>query len=180
LPDVWNGLAQVALGEDQVEKALSLAVQAKQLAAEKGFRLYQAGALRTEGRVHATLADYAAAHDRLAQSLTILDELGDAYEAARTKVQWAMVMEADGRAAEALQVCTEAFQVFEQLGAVADQQRVQPIFQVLGAKKDLEQVTLLEKELKKVAKNKNHDLESLPKKRKMAVITSDLPVAVSE
>lgn len=134
LPDVWTGLAQVALGESQVKKALNLAQQAGQLAAEQGLRLYQALALRTEGRASAAMAEFESASKCLLQSLAILDDLGDAYEAARTKVQLAMVMEATGDITKAIDACTEAIQVFEKLGAVADLKRAQLRYDGLSSK----------------------------------------------
>jgi tetratricopeptide (TPR) repeat protein/CHAT domain-containing protein len=128
LPDVLTGLAQVDLGEEQFAEALDKVQRAKRSAAEQGLHLYQALALRVEGCANARGLQAKEAETCLRDSLSILNDLGDRYEAARSKVQLALLLAANDRGAEAASFCRAALEVFEQLGAVADQIRAQALY----------------------------------------------------
>ncbi|MBV7334839.1 hypothetical protein KFU94_42695 [Chloroflexi bacterium TSY] len=62
------------------------------------------------------------------QSLEILRTLNNAYEAARTTLQIAIVKEETKQAEDALTLCIDAKQVFERLEAAADLRKAQDLY----------------------------------------------------
>lgn len=116
-PEALRVLAHVAADQGHLSEALTHAEQALTLALAHGDRLEEANALREQGRVRRLAGDFAAAEADLTQSLAVLEELENPFEAARTRRQLAWLYQAQDAGEQTLEQLLNALRVFVELGA---------------------------------------------------------------
>ncbi|MBK9711398.1 MAG: tetratricopeptide repeat protein [Kouleothrix sp.] len=120
LPELYRHFGAAALAGGRLAEAEARGRQALDLARELMMRGEEGTSLRVLGVVANAQGDTAHAARCLSQSIAILEELGDEYEAARSRLALVEVLLAQGQADQAqleLERCTA---VFERLDAVVD------------------------------------------------------------
>jgi len=117
-------LAEARLGEKQFDQAKQLAQEAAARAAEIDSPLFEGQALRTLAKVARAQHDLHAAEDYIHRALTLLSELPNPSEVAKSQVQLAALQRERGQAAEARATLEEAARTFERLGAQAEYRQV--------------------------------------------------------
>jgi tetratricopeptide (TPR) repeat protein len=127
LPEMHRLFAGVALLAHNLSAAKIEAQQSFDIAVEMGSRGEEGLALRVKGEIALweDQAELAEAH--LINSLTILDEVGDRYEAARTALALAKLYAAQGDAARQRNALERCLPVFRELEAALDLQAAQTL-----------------------------------------------------
>lgn len=112
-------LAEAHLGRGNLSRAETQARQAQEAAQRKGQRSVEGQAWRALGAVCATVGRTTRAETSFARSLGLLEAMGDALEAARTRCAWGRWLKrrGDDRAGALLDA---ARQTFERCGATID------------------------------------------------------------
>ena len=77
-------------------------------------------ALRALGEIATAQERFDKAEEHLSESLSILEEVGDTYEGARTRLSLARVHAAQEKPEESLATLDRCIQVFQRLGATLD------------------------------------------------------------
>ena len=127
LPEMHRLFAGVALLANNLSAAKAEARQSFDIAVEMGSRGEEGLALRIKGEIALwdDQAELAEAH--LVNSLTILDEVGDKYEAARTALALAKLYAAQGNEERKQAALTRCIAVFEELEAALDLQEARTL-----------------------------------------------------
>lgn len=120
LPELYRHLADAALTAGELDVAEREGLRAIDEARALEARGAEGSALRVLGDIARARADLLAAERLLLESQAILDEQGDAYEAARARLALARVYLESGRAAEAQDALAASEATFERLAATLD------------------------------------------------------------
>jgi class 3 adenylate cyclase/tetratricopeptide (TPR) repeat protein len=113
-------LAEARGGQKLFDPANQAALQAVALASEIGSRLIEGQALRTLAKLAREQGDRPAAETHIRRALSILSELKNPSEIAKTQFQLALLQRDGGRWGEARATLVQAAQTFERLGAQAE------------------------------------------------------------
>jgi class 3 adenylate cyclase/tetratricopeptide (TPR) repeat protein len=120
LPELYRHLAEAALAAGEYAGAETQSQQALALARELTMRTEEGNALRVLGQVRAAQRQWPDAEQLLNNSLYVLEEARDTYEAARTRLALAQIRCEQGRCAEALTAIDQCLEVFSRLNAQLD------------------------------------------------------------
>lgn len=131
LPELHRHLAEAALAEADLAEATRQSERALSLARELTVKGEEGNALRVLGEIALARQDPTQAEAYLQESGAVLDEVGDEYAAARSRLALARVGLAQSRRAEALSALEQAEAVFERLSAQLDLNAAQELRQKL-------------------------------------------------
>ncbi len=120
LPELHRHLAEAALASNEYAETEVQGQQALALARELTMRAEEGNALRVLGQVYAAQQQWSQAEQYLDDSLCVLEEARDTYEAARTRLALAQVRCAQGDSAAALELIDQCLDVFDRLNAQLD------------------------------------------------------------
>jgi adenylate cyclase len=120
LPELYRHFAEVSLIANDTMAAESQGQQALALARELAMRGEEGTSLRVLGDIARALGDLDRAELYLHESLAILDDVGDAYEAARSRLSLAHIYVQQDQAEQAATVLDQCIAVFEPLDARLD------------------------------------------------------------
>jgi tetratricopeptide (TPR) repeat protein len=127
LPELRRLFAEASLKSGDYDRARREAQSSLDLAREMSMRNEEGTALRVKGEIDLDAGQLDGAEADLTAALTILDEVGDKYEAARTALALAKLyaaLNAEERKQAALTRCTA---IFEELDAALDLQAAQAL-----------------------------------------------------
>jgi tetratricopeptide (TPR) repeat protein len=120
LPEMHRYFAEAALLTDKLPEARTQGEQALRLARELAMRGEEGIALRVLGEIATAQERFEEAEGHLNESLSILEEVGDAYEGARTQLSLARVYASQNKPEDGLAVLNRCIGVFQRLGASLD------------------------------------------------------------
>jgi predicted ATPase/class 3 adenylate cyclase len=120
LPELHRHFGAVALHAEEPAEAAAHGRQALELARQLTMRAEEGGALRVLGEADAAQGDVDAAAERLLESVSILEEVGDEYERARSQLSLAQLCVANGKPEAGNESLAAAIATFERLGAEMD------------------------------------------------------------
>jgi tetratricopeptide (TPR) repeat protein len=120
LPELYCHLAEAALCAEELPEAETQGHKALRLAHELEMRGEEGVCLRVLGEIATAQGQFDAATEHLSQSLTVLEQLGDEYNAARSRLSLARLHTAQGHSAAALATLEQCVPVFERLEARLD------------------------------------------------------------
>jgi predicted ATPase len=120
LPELHRHRAHLALLSDNLNAAFIQADQALGLARELHMRSEEGNALRVLGKILLAQGQLQLAEESLLDSLTILGEIEDEYESARSQLALAGLYAVLGRSDELQEALEACIPVFERLGARPD------------------------------------------------------------
>jgi tetratricopeptide (TPR) repeat protein len=120
LPEMHRYFAQAALFAGELTEARAQGDQALRLARDLAMRGEEGCALRILGEVATAQEQLDEAKGYLNESLSTLEELGDVYEGARTRLSLARVLASQAESTECLVALDDCIQVFQRLGATLD------------------------------------------------------------
>ncbi len=112
--------AAAALLADDLDEAEAQGLRALELAHEQALRSEEGYSLRVLGETATAQGRLDLAEARLQESRTILDEVGDVYAEARTRLALAALYRGQGRTADAQEILEPAIAVFDHLEAGLD------------------------------------------------------------
>ncbi|MEZ4661749.1 MAG: CHAT domain-containing protein [Caldilineaceae bacterium] len=118
--DVLNGLAQIDLAERRYTQAHEIVRVALALAEKHKLEMETAVAHCTLARIYAAESQFGEARKHMQQSQSIMDQIGNRYEAARLYYHIACLEQSAQQVESALEMWTIARQSFRELGAVKD------------------------------------------------------------
>ena len=120
LPELHRYFAEAALLAQNLAEAEAQGQQALDLSRELTMRGEEGHSLRVLGRIANTQGQYQEAERYLSASLAILEEVGDEYAAARSKLRLAQVYLLQGKIQQMLMLREQCISVFERLDAILD------------------------------------------------------------
>ena len=120
LPELHRRLAETALAADEPVEAEREASEAIRIARELTMRGEEGSSLRVLGTARKAQGDVAGAEQSLVESLSVLTEVEDEYELARSQLALASVLAIQGRVREAADLLRQCTEVFERLEARID------------------------------------------------------------
>ncbi len=125
-------LAEARLGLKQLEQANLMAQQAVQLASEIGSHLIEGLATRTLAKIAREQQNLDAAEEYIRRALTILGDLKNPSEVAKSEFELARLQRDRGQRSDARATFQHAARTFEQLGAQAEFQQAHVALRELG------------------------------------------------
>jgi len=131
LPELCRHCAEAELAAGALAEAEARAYQALELARELEMRGEEGYTLRVLGEVSSTQSKFNLAEEQLVQSITILEEMEDEYQAARSQLALAQLYARQNKAASVQQALDQCRPVFERLGAALDLEIIQKLKQQL-------------------------------------------------
>jgi tetratricopeptide (TPR) repeat protein len=120
LPELHRYFAEAALLAQNLTEAEAQGQQALSLSRELTTRGEEGQSLRVLGQIASIQAQHQQAEHYLLQSLAILEEVGDEYAAARSRLILAQVYFSQAKTQPMLQLLDQCISVFERLDAVLD------------------------------------------------------------
>jgi class 3 adenylate cyclase/tetratricopeptide (TPR) repeat protein len=132
LPELHRHFAEAALLADELEEAATESQAALALSRELSMRGEEGSTLRVLGEIALARRQPAEAREYLDQSLIVLDEVGDEYEAARTRLSLARCYGSQQYRAEARTMLARSLAVFQRLEAALDLAEAREVERTLG------------------------------------------------
>ncbi len=120
LPEMHRYFAEAALIAGELTEAQAQGERSLHLARELAMRGEQGCALRVLGEIATAQEQFDQAKEYLQESISILEEVGDAYEGACTRLSLAQVHAYRAESTECLVALDHCIPVFERLGAALD------------------------------------------------------------
>jgi predicted ATPase/class 3 adenylate cyclase len=134
LPELHRHLAEAALLNGEIARAENEGQTARQLARELAMPGEEGASLRVLGDQARLRGDFAQAEKYLLESITILEEVADEYELARSQFSLAQTYQAAGQVDKAQELIRQCLVVFERLAATMDITAVRAWQQRIGSK----------------------------------------------
>ena len=132
LPEMHRHFAEAALIAGDLAEAEAEGQQALSLARELAMRGEEGNSLRVLGEIAAARSQWAMTEKLLGQSMAVLDEVGEKYEAARSRLALAKAYAALHQPKRARAALAECEPVFQQLDAALDLQTVRALHTALA------------------------------------------------
>ena len=120
LPELYRHFAEAVLLGQNLQEAEAQGQQALSLARELTIRAEEGNSLRVLGEIAGAQDNIGQAERYIGESLAILEEVGDEYEAARSRLALAKVYHSQGKSEQTLTVLDQCIAVFERLQAALD------------------------------------------------------------
>jgi predicted ATPase/class 3 adenylate cyclase len=120
LPEMYRWFAEAALLSGELLEAKARGQQALSLAQDLSMREEVGCSLRIMGEIAATQGQLDKAEQHLTESISILKEVGDEYECARSQFSLARLHMSQGKLAEGLTTLNHCQEVFQRLDARLD------------------------------------------------------------
>jgi predicted ATPase/class 3 adenylate cyclase len=127
LPELRRHFAEVALLADDLPQAEVEATRALELAREMAMRGEAGISLRVLGEIAAAQGQSDRAEEHIGESLAILEEMGDAYQSARSRLSLARIYLVRGEHEAGNAALMHCAQVFERLDAALDLEAVRAL-----------------------------------------------------